>query len=128
MPLTSADLARIAQQLGERRTQLLAEINEKRLERQTADDGPLGQELHNESADIELSVELAAADAAEIARDNGEIAAIDLALQRIGDGSYGYCANCDAEIPMARLQVAPAAVRCINCQSLLEQHGTAKRR
>ena len=40
---------------------------------------------------------------------------IRAALQRIADGTYGTCANCDAEIAPARLKALPTATLCINC-------------
>ncbi|WP_104138767.1 MULTISPECIES: TraR/DksA C4-type zinc finger protein [unclassified Cryobacterium] len=44
-----------------------------------------------------------------------ELAAIDRALQRIVDGSYGLCVRGGERIPMGRLQVKPAADLCIAC-------------
>ena len=49
-----------------------------------------------------------------------ELNAIDAALQRLHDGSYGVCIDCDAAIPDARLQAAPEALRCIHCQEKAE--------
>jgi RNA polymerase-binding protein DksA len=37
------------------------------------------------------------------------------ALQRIENGNYGKCENCDAEIPVERLRAYPAAKKCTNC-------------
>lgn len=37
------------------------------------------------------------------------------ALQRIKKGTYGVCENCDAKIPIARLEANPAASKCIDC-------------
>jgi DnaK suppressor protein len=50
-------------------------------------------------------------------READELRAIDAALERIGDGSYGACSDCGAPIPEARLRVAPEAARCISCQT-----------
>jgi RNA polymerase-binding transcription factor DksA len=47
-----------------------------------------------------------------------EIAA---AIQRINDGSYGRCVDCELEIDPARLEVLPAAARCSFCQELFER-------
>lgn len=49
-------------------------------------------------------------------RESGELRTIDAALQRMEEGVYGLCTDCGVEIPMARLQVAPEAARCIACQ------------
>lgn len=43
-------------------------------------------------------------------------AAIRAALQRITDGTYGLCVDCDEPISPKRLQAVPQAARCIGCQ------------
>lgn len=40
---------------------------------------------------------------------------IEQALARIEADEYGYCLECDEEIPIKRLRVDPAAVLCIAC-------------
>ena len=42
--------------------------------------------------------------------------AIDSALQRTEDGTYGKCVNCGAPIPEARLEAMPWATLCIDCK------------
>lgn len=37
------------------------------------------------------------------------------ALEKIEVGTYGKCENCDAEIPLERLQAYPAAKTCTKC-------------
>ncbi|TXH42820.1 MAG: TraR/DksA family transcriptional regulator [Burkholderiaceae bacterium] len=54
-------------------------------------------------------------------RDAVSLAEVDLALQRLASGSYGLCSDCKAAIPLARLQLAPQAQRCVACESLLER-------
>lgn len=44
-----------------------------------------------------------------------EIAAINAALGRIEDGSYGICAKCGDDISAARLEAVPYAALCRNC-------------
>jgi YteA family regulatory protein len=41
---------------------------------------------------------------------------IKSALGRIGDGSYGNCVRCSAEIAHERLEVLPYAEKCIKCE------------
>lgn len=61
-------------------------------------------------------------------RETAELAAIDAALARIADGSYGQCSSCGVDIPTARLHANPAALRCVTCQDKLEHaHGGAAR-
>ena len=40
---------------------------------------------------------------------------IELAHRRIADEDYGYCIDCDEEIPDGRLAIDPMAERCVRC-------------
>ncbi|MEM7232698.1 MAG: TraR/DksA family transcriptional regulator [Planctomycetota bacterium] len=42
------------------------------------------------------------------------------ALEKIGDGDYGFCEECAEPILFARLQVQPTARLCVTCQSAAE--------
>jgi DnaK suppressor protein len=46
---------------------------------------------------------------------------ISAALQRIEDGEYGRCRNCDERINPKRLEIDPTTLYCINCASEQEQ-------
>jgi DnaK suppressor protein len=49
---------------------------------------------------------------------------IEAAIERIGTGSFGRCAECGVKIPEARLEAIPYAALCIRCASQREQgHG-----
>jgi DnaK suppressor protein len=54
-------------------------------------------------------------------RESAELITIEAALQRIADGSYGLCVDCGVSIPTARLHANPVAMRCVACQSTLEE-------
>ena len=54
-------------------------------------------------------------------RETAELDAVQAALQRIAEGSYGECTDCGVHIPLARLQATPEAPRCIHCQEKVEQ-------
>jgi len=47
--------------------------------------------------------------------------AIDSALGRIADGTFGDCINCAQEINAKRLEALPWTRYCITCQELLER-------
>ena len=75
------------------------------------------RELEDESfADLIVDVGLA-----EIDRDLDELRAIDAALLRVADGSYGVCEACDRPIDVKRLNLTPQALRCIDCQTIFER-------
>jgi DnaK suppressor protein len=49
----------------------------------------------------------------EVARQR--VQAIDEALARMDEGTYGICVSCGREIPAARLEVRPLSVTCVEC-------------
>ena len=64
-------------------------------------------------------------DFAQSDRDAVALAEVDAALHRLANGVYGLCTDCGAEIPLARLRLAPQAPRCVACAGALE-HGSAR--
>lgn len=42
---------------------------------------------------------------------------VNAALERIANGTYGKCENCQGDIPLERLKVYPAASKCTTCTS-----------
>lgn len=66
--------------------------------------------------DADREVDLAMAD-----REVVGLAAIAAALDRLAKGTYGECQECGAEIPLARLKLAPDALRCVDCETRLER-------
>jgi DnaK suppressor protein len=49
------------------------------------------------------------------------LAAIDRALERIENGTYGTCVNCGQAISEERLEAMPWAELCIDCKRRAEQ-------
>ena len=60
-------------------------------------------------------------DAAIMEQQRKELAEIELALDKIEDGSYGICEMCEDEIRMERLQVKNFARFCIICREITEK-------
>jgi len=48
------------------------------------------------------------------------------ALSRLEEGNYGRCAECEGEIPEARLKAMPFAIRCLECESAKEEAARVK--
>jgi DnaK suppressor protein len=55
--------------------------------------------------------------AAMMEEEQVHLSAIDRALQRIADGTYGICANCKKMINTDRLAALPTAEFCLDCES-----------
>jgi DnaK suppressor protein len=61
-------------------------------------------------------------------RDREKLQAIDEALSRVDDGSYGLCEDCGAEIAEGRLQALPFTRLCVTCQSDRERESRMNKR
>lgn len=48
-------------------------------------------------------------------RRQARIAALKAALSRIGEGEFGYCAQCGEPIPEKRLEIDPTVLSCVAC-------------
>ena len=47
---------------------------------------------------------------------------IEVALERLAEGSYERCEACGRKIPDARLEAIPYTTRCVECAAEHEQH------
>ena len=84
---------------------------------QQLQDGPIREPDLNDraSSETDWGIELRTRD-----RQRKLIAKIDAALERIQDGSYGYCEETDEPISLKRLEARPTATLCIDCKTLDE--------
>ena len=55
------------------------------------------------------------------ARDKEKLLAIEEALEKIQEGTYGVCEECGDEIGTGRLKAMPLAKSCVTCQSRSEK-------
>lgn len=115
-------LARQRERLLERRAQLLHQVREQH---EVAADQAESQA--DEGAALSTHPADAASDLAEaeISVTVGltlqeELHEIDLALERLDNGSYGICIDCGKPISRERLEAIPWALRCIACQEQWE--------
>lgn len=123
--LSGEQLAHAKQLLDEReralRADLFREVNEKDEYTDVASEAP----DPGDSSFANLAVDLGNA---AVTRDLTELRAVEAAHQRLENGTYGICVNCEAEIPYERLKVQPTAERCAPCQEHYEKtHGDTMR-
>ena len=109
-----------AQQLRQMRTDVLAQLREQRggaISR--ADAAAEAREQQSDDwaqADAERDLSIALEE-----RESAELVAIDEALKRVADGSFGLCVDCGVEVGTARLHANPTAMRCVACQEKREK-------
>lgn len=53
-------------------------------------------------------------------RERRELESIDLALDRLADGTWGHCLDCSQSIAPKRLEKYPAVETCVACQERRE--------
>jgi DnaK suppressor protein len=53
--------------------------------------------------------------------DAADITRIDRALEKLADGSYGFCGECGCAIPFERLKIEPQTQHCVACKSRWEK-------
>jgi len=53
----------------------------------------------------------------------GRVNRLSAALDRLNDGAYGTCVECEEPISPARLQALPEVQTCVRCQDRIERLG-----
>jgi DnaK suppressor protein len=118
-----APMATARATLEQRRTQLVAEIEAQEVGRREQAD--ITVDGVNDQKDLSQRQETCDLDDAEERRDLEELRQVEAAIGRIDSGLYGRCVDCDESIDALRLQVQPAALRCVACQASME-HAAAR--
>src|SRR5713101_8631934 len=50
-------------------------------------------------------------------RERDKLQAVQEALERVDEGTYGICESCESEISPGRLAALPFTRMCVNCQA-----------
>ena len=57
-------------------------------------------------------------------RDSSLLRQVKAALQRVQEGTFGTCVDCESAISPKRLAAVPWASRCIKCQDIADRDGS----
>jgi DnaK suppressor protein len=118
---SAAETEKIRVALGERREELqreydetlteIAELQRERLTDSAGDDqADTGTKTFEREQEISLANNL-------LERINQ----VDRAIDRLGEGNYGWCERCGNPIPVERLAAFPSATLCVSCKQLEER-------
>jgi RNA polymerase-binding transcription factor len=118
---SSADTEKIRAALSDRREELrieydqtmteIAELQRDRLTDSAGDDqADTGTKTFEREQEISLANSI-------LERINQ----VDRALERLEEGTYGYCERCGNAIPIERLTAFPSATLCVTCKQLEER-------
>ncbi|MFP5225649.1 MAG: TraR/DksA family transcriptional regulator [Actinomycetota bacterium] len=99
--------------------ELRAELREQLVERGANPDDDSMDESGNEGGFADAAQTTAERDKilAVVERLRDQLAAVEQALGRVAEGTYGTCASCGAEIPSERLEALPYVVLCVDCKT-----------
>lgn len=118
---TAAETERIRAALAARREELrleyqqhMAEIAELQRDRFTDTAGDDQADTGSKTFEREQEISLAKS---ILERTNQ----VERALERLDEGSYGWCERCGDPIPVERLAAFPSATLCVKCKQLEER-------
>lgn len=118
---SAADMEKIRVALDERRHELqteyeqtLTEITELQRDRLTDSAGDDQADTGTKTFEREQEISLA---------NNllERINQVERAIDRLGEGNYGWCERCGNPIPVERLAAFPSATLCVTCKQLEER-------
>jgi len=74
-----------------------------------------------DSGDIAMTDQVSHLGLSAASRHSERLSAVDEALDRMEQGTYGICIDCEDPISEKRLLADPVVSRCINCQEQSER-------
>ncbi len=105
------DIDKAKERLSAKRTELMELSQISSEARSTVE---LDQQSVGRLSSMDAMQHQAMAEAMERTRQK-DLIRINQAELRLSDGNYGYCIECDNEIPDGRLAIDPMAERCVKC-------------
>lgn len=97
--------------LTKERNSVIQKANRTLSEESTLDLAEMPDEIDQASAEYNQSFVFRLRD-----REKYYLSKIDKALQKIKDGTFGVCEECEEPINLKRLQVRPVTTLCIRCK------------
>lgn len=121
--MRKAFLKKVRDTLVTHKQQLLRELDEefKEGKESALEEGMDTYDLASEERTREINLILSD-------REREKLQAIEDALERIANGSYGICDTCEEEIAPERLEALPFTRLCVTCQGELEKETKLHRR
>lgn len=112
--MSGANLKKVKEQLLARKQELEEKINKISTEK-------ISDDQAGDQGDQALSSSMETLRSSFQNSETEEFKRIVKALEKIEDGTYGICTDCDEPIKPKRLKMYPNAERCLNCQEAFEE-------
>ncbi len=124
----AAILAQLPARLRQRREELAAALSTRLHHDGQEEHVEAGLPRRAEETDDDAAAETQRErDLTDLARMTSELGQLDAVLLRAAAGELGDCTDCGDPIDAARLNVNPAALRCAECQQLIERRQARSR-
>jgi DnaK suppressor protein len=114
--LKKRDIQKLRKLLVEQRDQLVGNTKKALSGDIHVDPDDFPDEMDTASSEVNLQVTGRLRE-----REQGLLAKIHAALEKIEQGEYGACVSCGEDIGVKRLQARPVAELCIDCKSEQEK-------
>lgn len=111
MPLKKKDLKRFGELLHDKRDQLL-----RKAERTLTEDMSVDEEDRADEMDLASSEYLQSFTFRLRGREKVFLKKIELAIQKLEEGTFGICEDCGEDITIKRLEARPETTLCIRCK------------
>ena len=123
--MRDTDLDAFRRLLEDRRGELLRTLERGRHESAAERIGRYAGEVHDRGEESVVDAQ-AEVNAMLVEHHDTALAAVENALRRVEQGSFGECVSCAEPIAVERLRANPAAARCIACQSEFDGAGAGR--
>jgi DnaK suppressor protein len=121
-PLKQEEIRQLEAMLREERKLVVSALSDRLHQGDEQDEMALRNNMLEGAVDDRASASLLNdEEIAELGLDLRELRAVESALERIEQGSYGVCVNCGSVIGADRMRAQPTAALCIACQTEAER-------
>lgn len=118
--ISPEDLARFKVILVQKRRRLMGDVAMMSEEALGSEEGSVDNhapihpaEVGSHSFEQEFTLDL-------LSHDGDRIQMIEMALEKLEEGTYGQCDECSARIPKGRLEMLPESIYCVKCATKME--------
>lgn len=118
--ISAEDLARFKAILVQKRRRLMGDVAMMSEEALGSEEGSVDNhapihpaEVGSHSFEQEFTLDL-------LSHDGDRIQMIEMALEKLDEGTYGQCDECTARIPKGRLEMLPESIYCVKCATKME--------
>jgi DnaK suppressor protein len=121
---TQSEIDEIRSGLQQRYAELQAEYEQAEIDAKVLSRSHLADAAGDDDADIGTKTSERERELSVLRSISERREQVEIALQRLAQGAYGWCERCSSPIPVERLAVFPWATSCVRCKQLVERRAS----